>query len=43
MTRERSRAAMFAATLFCSAALLFMVQPLYGRMLLPRLSGSPAV
>ncbi len=43
MTGDRARAAVFAATLFCSAALLFMLQPLYGRMLLPRLGGSPAV
>jgi hypothetical protein len=35
--------ALFAATLFVSAFLLFLVQPLVGRMLLPLLGGSPAV
>jgi hypothetical protein len=35
--------ALFAATLFTSAFLLFLVQPLVGRMLLPLLGGSPAV
>ena len=29
--------------MFVSAALLFMVQPMYARMVLPRLGGSPAV
>jgi spermidine synthase len=35
--------ALFAATLFCSAALLFLVQPMAGKMVLPYLGGSPAV
>jgi len=33
----------FALTLFLSAALLFMVQPMIGKMLLPALGGTPAV
>jgi hypothetical protein len=35
--------ALFAVTLFASAALLFLVQPLVGKMVLPLLGGSPAV
>lgn len=35
--------ALFAATLFCSASLLFLVQPMVGKMVLPHLGGSPAV
>lgn len=34
---------LFAVTLFASASLLFVVQPLVGRMLLPSLGGSPSV
>jgi len=34
---------LFAATLFISASLLFMVQPMVGKMVLPLLGGSPAV
>lgn len=34
---------LFAVTLFVSASLLFMVQPMVGRMILPLLGGSPAV
>jgi len=34
---------LFAATLFVSASLLFMVQPMVGKMVLPLLGGSPAV
>lgn len=33
----------FAATVFSSAFLLFLVQPMFGRMVLPLLGGSPAV
>lgn len=33
---------LFAVTLFVSAGLLFMVQPMVGRMVLPLLGGSPA-
>jgi hypothetical protein len=34
---------LFAATLFLSAALIFWVQPLVGKMVLPLLGGTPAV
>lgn len=34
---------LFAVTLFWSASLLFMVQPMVGKMILPLLGGSPAV
>jgi hypothetical protein len=33
----------FALTLFVSAAFLFIVQPMIGKMILPRLGGTPAV
>ena len=33
----------FAVTLFTSATLLFLVQPMIGKMLLPMLGGTPAV
>lgn len=33
----------FAATLFLSAGLMFLVEPMVARMVLPRLGGSPAV
>lgn len=33
----------FALTLFCSALLLFVVQPMVGKMILPALGGTPAV
>src|SRR5262245_23034850 len=36
-------AALFTGTLFLSAALLFLVQPMVGRMVLPMFGGSPAV
>src|SRR5262249_28950354 len=35
--------ATFSATVLLSAALLFVVEPLLARMLLPRLGGAPAV
>ena len=35
--------ALFAATLFVSALLLFAVQPMFTKMVLPRLGGAPAV
>lgn len=35
--------AIFTAAIFTSALLLFSVQPLFARMVLPRLGGSPAV
>jgi hypothetical protein len=34
---------LFAASIFGSAALLFLVQPMFARMVLPPLGGSPAV
>jgi hypothetical protein len=34
---------LFAVTLFVSAFLLFLVQPMIGKMILPRLGGTPAV
>src|SRR5438093_3362812 len=34
---------LFALTLFISALLLFLVQPMIGKMLLPMLGGTPAV
>ncbi|MHA3916355.1 hypothetical protein [Halovulum sp. GXIMD14793] len=36
-------AAFFTATIFTSAALLFFVQPMYAKLVLPLLGGSPAV
>ena len=33
----------FAATLFLSAGLMFLVEPMVAKMVLPRLGGSPAV
>jgi predicted O-methyltransferase YrrM len=39
----RSVAALFAATLFVSALLLFTVQPMFAKMVLPRLGGAPSV
>jgi len=35
--------ALFAFTMFLSATLLFMVQPMVGKMVLPHVGGSPAV
>ncbi len=35
--------ATFVAAIFVSAALLFAVQPLFAKMVLPRLGGTPAV
>ena len=34
---------LFAFTLFVAAALLFLVEPLVGKLLLPHLGGTPAV
>src|SRR4029079_15494610 len=34
---------LFAATVFVSALLLFAVQPMFAKMVLPRLGGAPAV
>lgn len=35
--------ALFATTLFCSALLLFSVQPIFAKIVLPELGGSPSV
>jgi len=47
-TSVRSRAvgltiALFAVTMFTGAGLLFLVQPMFAKLALPRLGGSPAV
>ncbi|MFI3123530.1 MAG: spermidine synthase, partial [Methylococcales bacterium] len=34
---------LFASTLFSSALLMFVLQPLFGKLLLPLLGGTPAV
>ena len=34
---------LFATTLFVSASLMFVLQPMFGKILLPLLGGSPAV
>jgi spermidine synthase len=39
----RSMPVLFAATMFVSALLLFAVQPMFTKMVLPRLGGSPSV
>jgi len=41
--RQRAALALFSATLFVSALLLFAVQPMFTKMVLPRLGGSPSV
>ncbi len=41
--RNLSLIFLFAATLFSSASLMFVLQPLFGKILLPLLGGSPAV
>ena len=43
MKPTRALTLLFAATLFVSAALLFWVEPLVAKMLLPLLGGTPAV
>jgi hypothetical protein len=40
---DRALVALFTATLFLSAALLFGVQPMFTKMVLPRLGSSPSV
>src|SRR5262245_32771229 len=42
-SRERLVPALFAITLFLSALLLFLVQPMFTKMVLPRLGGAPTV
>ncbi len=41
--RSLSLIVLFAGTLFISASLMFVLQPLFGKLLLPLLGGSPAV
>ena len=41
--RNRLLIATFGTAIFLSAALLFMVQPMFTKMVLPRLGGAPAV
>jgi len=41
--RSLSLIVLFAATLFASASLMFVLQPMFGKILLPLLGGSPAV
>ena len=41
--RLRAAPALFAITLFCSALLLFAVQPMFAKMVLPSLGGAPSV
>ena len=43
LARHRAIIATFAVTLFTSAFLLFLIQPLITKMILPLLGGSPAV
>jgi predicted O-methyltransferase YrrM len=40
---DRATPAVFAAVTFASAALVFLVEPMMARLILPRLGGSPAV
>ncbi len=41
--RSLSLILLFAGTLFVSASLMFVLQPLFGKLMLPLLGGSPAV
>lgn len=43
MSHCRAVLALFAVTLFLSAFLLFSVQPIFAKMVLPKLGGTPAV
>ncbi|MGE0157921.1 MAG: fused MFS/spermidine synthase [Gemmatimonadales bacterium] len=43
MTNGRPLAALYTAAIFLAAALLFLVQPMVGKMVLPRAGGSPQV
>ncbi len=43
MTKGRPLAALYTAAIFVAAALLFLVQPMVGKMVLPRAGGSPQV
>jgi SAM-dependent methyltransferase len=41
--RAKAPAALFAVTVFASAALVFLVEPMAAKLVLPRLGGSPSV
>jgi len=43
VSRNRLVLVVYTAAIFVSALLLFSVQPLFTKMVLPRLGGSPAV
>lgn len=43
MTKGRPLAVLYTAAIFVAAALLFLVQPMVGKMVLPRAGGSPQV
>jgi hypothetical protein len=43
VTKGRPLAALYTAAIFVAAALLFLVQPMLGKMVLPRAGGSPQV
>ena len=43
LIRARSLPALFALTLFIGSALIFVVEPMFAKMILPLLGGSPAV
>ena len=42
-TGSKAPAALFAVTVFTSAALVFLVEPMVAKLVLPRLGGSPSV
>ena len=42
-TARRFTLVLYAATLFLSASLIFAVQPMFTKMVLPKLGGSPSV
>src|SRR4029079_7495391 len=41
--RARSTAWLFTATTFTASSLVFLIQPMFAKMMLPKLGGSPAV
>jgi len=43
ITRSAAVVVLFSMTLFVNAALLFAVQPMFSKMVLPMLGGTPAV
>jgi hypothetical protein len=43
VTNGRALAALYTAAIFVAAAMLFLVQPMIGKMVLPRAGGSPQV